>query len=80
MSFALNLILIGTQMNDPKKSAEAVKKITEIQNKIKNHTSRIAQLDNEKRTRAKVYDQQIQNEQNQINRYLKEVADLKRLI
>jgi len=67
-------------MNDPKKSAEAVKKITEIQNKIKNHTSRIAQIDSEKTTRVRAYDQQIQNEQNQINRYMREVADLKRLI
>ena len=67
-------------MNDPKKSAEAVKKIADIQSKIKSHTLRISQIDNEKRSRVKSYDQQIQNEQNQINKYLQEVASLKRLI
>jgi division protein CdvB (Snf7/Vps24/ESCRT-III family) len=67
-------------MNDPKKSAEAAKKVVELQNKIKSHTSRIAQIDSQKKTQTSMFDQQIQNEQNQINRYLKEVADLKRLI
>ena len=67
-------------MNDPKKSAEAVKKIADIQSKIKNHTLRISQIDNQKKMQAKMFDQQIQNEQNQIKKYLKEVTDLKRLI
>ena len=67
-------------MNDPKKSAEAVKKIADIQSKIKNHTLRISQIDNQKKIQAKMFDQQIQNEQNQIKKYLKEVTDLKRLI
>ena len=67
-------------MNDPKKSAEAVKKIADIQNKIKSHTLRISEIDNEKRSRVKSYDQQIQHEQNQINKYLQEVASLKRVI
>jgi hypothetical protein len=67
-------------MNDPKKTAEAIKKITEIQSKIKNHTSRISQIDSQKKMQVRMFDQQIQNEQNQINRYLKEVADLKRFV
>jgi hypothetical protein len=67
-------------MNDPKKSAEAVKKIADIQNKIKSHTSRITQIDGQKKMQIKMFDQQIQNEQSQIDRYSKEITDLKRLI
>jgi len=67
-------------MNDPKKSAEAVKKIAEIQNKIKSHTVRITQIDGQKKMQVRMFDQQIQNEQNQIDRYLREITDLKRLI
>ena len=67
-------------MNDPKKSAEAVKKIAEIQSKIKSHAAKIAQIENEKKMKSKFFDQQIQNEQNQIDKYTKDVADLKRYI
>ena len=54
-------------MNDPKKSAEAVKNIQELQNKIQGHLSKISQIENEKKVRMGIFDQQIKSEQNQIN-------------
>jgi hypothetical protein len=67
-------------MNDPKKSAEATKKILDIQAKIKNHTSRISQFENEKKIKIRYYDQQIQNEQKSISQHTKEIEQLKRQI
>jgi hypothetical protein len=67
-------------MNDPKKSAEAVKKIQELQTKIKNHTMRISQIENEKKIKIRFYDQQVQSEQSQINQRTKEIEQLKRQI
>jgi DNA-binding response OmpR family regulator len=67
-------------MNDPRKSAEATKKIQELQARIKNHTSRISQLESEKNSKIKHYDQQIQNERHQITQRTKEIDVLKRQI
>lgn len=65
-------------MKDPRKSAEAVRKIQDLQGRIKNHTSRISQLESEKNSRIKQYDQQIQNECNQMNQHTREIEMLKR--
>lgn len=67
-------------MNDQQKAAESLKKIQDIQNRIRNHTSRISQIENEKRTKIRYFDQQIQSEQQQIARYTKEINDLKRYV
>ena len=67
-------------MNDPKKSAEAVKKIQELQNKIQSHSSRISQIENEKKVRMAGFDQQIKSEQNQINQHKAKIEEFKRQI
>jgi DNA-binding response OmpR family regulator len=67
-------------MNDPRKSAEALKKIQELQVRIKSHTSRISQLESDKNNKIKQYDQQIQNERYQITQHTKEIEMLKRQI
>jgi hypothetical protein len=67
-------------MNDPKKSAEAVKKIQELQNKVQSHASRISQIENEKKVRMGIFDQQIKSEQNQINQHKAKIEELKRQI
>jgi chromosome segregation ATPase len=67
-------------MNDPQKSAEAVKKIQELQNKIKQHSSRISQIEYEKNNKIKYCDQQIKSEQDQINQHNKKIDELKRQI
>ena len=67
-------------MNDPKKSAEALKKIQEIKNKINSHTMRISQFEHEKSVKIKNCDMQIANEQNQIKQYSKQIDELKKQI
>jgi hypothetical protein len=67
-------------MNDPQKSAEAVKKIQELQKKIQDHTSRISQIENEKKIRMGIFDQQIKSEQNQINQHKGKIEEFKRQI
>jgi hypothetical protein len=70
----------GIGMVDPKKSAEAVKKIQEIQHTIANHQSNIAKIERDKNDRNKYFDQQIRHEQDEIKRHTKAIDDLKRQI
>jgi len=65
---------------DPKKSAEALRKIQEIQRKIANHDANIKRTEQEKIQRVRTYDQQIQREQDEIKRYSREIDTLKRQI
>ena len=67
-------------MNDPRKSAEAVKKIQELQNKVKSHSSKIAQIEQEKNVKNRYFDQQIRSEQDQIKQHSRQIEDLKRQI
>lgn len=67
-------------MNDPKKSAEALKKIQDIQQKIKGHSAKIAQIENEKKLKIRSFDQQIASEQEQVKRHMKSIDELKRQI
>lgn len=67
-------------VTDPKKSAEALRKIQEIQRKIANHEANIKRTEQEKIQRVRIYDQQIQREQDEIKRYSREIDTLKRQI
>jgi predicted nucleic acid-binding Zn-ribbon protein len=67
-------------MADPKKAAEAVKKIQEIQHKITNHQSNISKIEHDKNDRIKYFDQQIKHEQDEIKQHTKTIDELKRLI
>jgi len=67
-------------MNDPKKSAEALKRIQELQQKIKGHSTKIAQIENDKKFRIKNFDQQIMAEQEHVKQYSKQIDDLKKQI
>jgi len=67
-------------MVDPKKSAEAAKKIQEINRKIQTHQTRISSIEYEKANKAKYYDQQIRHEQDEIRRHTKLIDELKRQI
>lgn len=70
----------GEIMIDPKKSAEAARKIQEISRTITNHQSRITQLEREKNDRVRYYDQQIKHEQDEIKRHSRSIDELKRQI
>ena len=67
-------------MVDPKKSAEAVKKIQDIQRTIASHQSNITRIEREKNDRVRYFDQQIMREQDEIKRQTKAIEDLKRQI
>jgi TolA-binding protein len=67
-------------MVDPKKSAEAAKKIQDINRTIQNHQTRIKSIETEKANRVRFYDQQIKHEQDEINRHSKLIDELKRQI
>jgi flagellar biosynthesis chaperone FliJ len=67
-------------MVDPKKSAEAARKIQEINRTIQNHQTRIASLEREKSERVRNYDQQIKHEQDEIKRHTRMIDELKRQI
>lgn len=67
-------------MADAKKSAEAVRKIQEIQRTIENHQSKIARLERDKSERVKDFDQQIRREQDEIKRHTRLIDELKRQI
>jgi phage host-nuclease inhibitor protein Gam len=80
-----------SEMNDPKKSAEAVKKIQEIQKTIASHQTTIARIEHEKGDRIKQienekggiirnFDQQIKNEQDRIKQYALQIEVLKHQI
>ena len=67
-------------MVDPKKSAEAAKKIQEINRTITNHQSNISRIEREKSDRIRYFDQQIKQEQDEIKRHTRTIDELKRLI
>jgi hypothetical protein len=67
-------------MADPRQSAEAVRKIQEIQRVIANHQSTIARLERDKSDKVKYIDQQIRREQDEITRQNRQIDDLKRRI
>ena len=67
-------------MDDPKKSAEAVRKIQEIQRTITNHQANVSRIEREKSDRIRYFDQQIKHEQDEIKRHTKTIDELKRLI
>ena len=65
---------------DAKKSAEAARKIQEINRTITNHQSNISRLEREKSDRAKDYEQRIMREQDEIKRQTRLIDELKRQI
>ena len=67
-------------MVDPKKSAEAAKKIQDINHTIQNHQTRTSSTEYEKANKVKYYDQQIKHEQDEIKRLTKLIDELKRQI
>ena len=67
-------------MVDPKKSAEAARRILEINRTIQNHQSRISTIEREKAEKVKYYDQQIRHELDEIKRHTREIDELKRQI
>jgi hypothetical protein len=67
-------------MVDPKKSAEAARKIQEINRTIQSHQTRISSIEYEKANKVKYYDQQIRHEQDEIRRHTKLIDELKRQI
>jgi DNA repair ATPase RecN len=71
---------VGKIMVDPKKSAEAARRIQEINRTIQNHQSRISTIEREKAEKVKYYDQQIRHEQDEIKRYTRQIDELKRQI
>lgn len=69
-----------SMVTDSGKSAETVRRIQEIQRKIANHEANIKRTEQEKTQRVRMYDQQIQREQDEIKRYSREIDTLKRQI
>jgi hypothetical protein len=67
-------------MVDPKKSAEAARKIQEINRTIQTHQSNILRIEREKSEKVKYCDQQIKREQDEIKRHSREIDELKRQI
>lgn len=67
-------------MVDAKKSAEAARRIQEINRTIQNHQSRISSIEREKAEKVKYYDQLIRHEQDEIKRHTREIDELKRQI
>ncbi len=67
-------------MIDARKSAEAVKKIQEIQHTIANRQSNISRIEREKNDRIRYFDQQIKQEQDELKRLGRQIEDLKRQI
>jgi uncharacterized coiled-coil protein SlyX len=79
--FATTILSAGEkEMVDPKKSAEAAKKIQEINRTITNHQSNISRIEREKSDRIRYFDQQIKHEQDEIKRHTRTIDELKRLI
>ena len=67
-------------MNDPKRSAEAVKKIQELQKTISTHQANIANLNKQKNEKIKYLDQQIKSEEDRIKQNNNQIDILKRQI
>ena len=64
-----------SKMNDPKKSAEALRKIQEIKQAIASHQTNITRIEREKGDRIRHHDQQIRNEQDRIKQIDHEKED-----
>jgi chromosome segregation ATPase len=64
-----------SKMNDPKKSAEALRKIQEIKQTIASHQATIARIEHEKSDRIRYHDQQIRTEQDRIKQMEHEKED-----
>lgn len=67
-------------MIDPKKSAEAARRIQETNRTIQNHQTRISSIEREKADKVRYYDQQIRHEQDEIKRHTRLIDELKRQI
>jgi hypothetical protein len=67
-------------MVDAKKSAEAARKIQEINRTIINHQANISRFEREKSDKVKYFDQQIRREQDEIKRHTRLIDELKRQI
>ena len=67
-------------MVDPKKSAEAARKIQEINRTITTHQSNISRIEREKSDKVRYFDQQIKREQDEIKRHSRTIDELKRQI
>lgn len=67
-------------MVDAKKSAEALRRIQDIQRTIASHESNISRIEREKSERVRYYDQQINSEKDRIKQYARQIEDLKRQI
>ena len=70
----------NNKMADPKKAAEAAKKIQDIQRSISTHESNISKHEREKNDKVKYYDQQIKREEDEVKKLKKQIDELKRLI
>jgi flagellar biosynthesis chaperone FliJ len=69
-----------SEMADPKKSAEAVRRIQDIQRTIASHESKISSIEREKSERVRNYDQQISSEKDRIKQCTRQIDELKRQI
>ena len=67
-------------MNDPKRSAEATKRILELQTVISTHQSNIANLNRQKSEKIRYFDQQIKNEEDRVKQHNNQIVILKRQI
>jgi phage-related minor tail protein len=67
-------------MADPKKSAEAARKIQEINRTITTHQSNISRIEREKSDKVRYFDQQIKREQDEVKRHSRTIDELKRQI
>jgi predicted RNase H-like nuclease (RuvC/YqgF family) len=67
-------------MVDAKKSAEALRRIQDIQRTIAGHESTISRLERDKNEKIKYLDQQVRNEQDRIRQLTRQIDDLKRQI
>ena len=67
-------------MADARKSAEAARRIQEIQRTIASHESNVSRIEREKSDKIRYFDQQIQRERDEIRRYARQIEELKRQI
>lgn len=67
-------------MADAQRSAEAVRRIQEIQRRITTHQSNVSRIEREKAEKAKYLDQQIRSEQDRIKQCTQQIEQLKRQI
>ncbi len=67
-------------MVDARKSADAARKIQEINRTITNHQSNIMRFERERSDKVRYYDQQIKRELDEIKRHTRLIDELKRQI